>query len=99
MATEPQEITTLVGREVYSNNGIYIGQVEDIKLDFGAERIAGLALNQINTELLGSTVEDNRGVMIPYRWIQGIGDVIIISDVVERVSVETADEEEEEATA
>lgn len=97
MATEPQEITTLVGREVYSNNGIYVGQVEDIKLDFGAERIAGLALNQINTELLGATVKDNRGVMIPYRWIQGVGDVIIISDVVERVSVDSA--EEEEATA
>ena len=33
----PQEITSLVGREVYSNNGVFVGEVEDVRLDLGDE--------------------------------------------------------------
>ncbi|MFB6177721.1 MAG: PRC-barrel domain-containing protein [Halobaculum sp.] len=29
----PQEITSLVGREVYSNNGVFVGEVEDVRGD------------------------------------------------------------------
>ncbi len=96
MASDPQEITALVGREVYSTNGVYVGQVEDVNLDFDQERVTGLALHQVNTELLADQLADHRGVMIPYRWIQAIGDVIIVSDVIEQVS---ADQDAEEAPA
>lgn len=96
MDSTPQEITTLVGREVYSNNGVYIGEVEDVRLDFDVERVTGLALAEVNRDLFREQVIDHRGVLIPYRWVQSIGDVILISDVVERVQT-GADEEDEEA--
>ncbi len=94
METDPQEITALVGREVYSTNGVYVGQVEDVKLDFGSERVTGLALHKVNMDLLGDPMGDNRGVMIPFRWIQAVGDVILVSDVVEQISADSEDEEE-----
>ena len=85
MDATPQEITTLVGREVYSNNGVFVGEVEDVRLNLNEEVVNGLALNHLNAELFEGYTDEARGVMIPYRWVRAVGDVILINDVVERL--------------
>jgi sporulation protein YlmC with PRC-barrel domain len=92
----PQEITTLVGREVYSNNGVFVGEVEDVRLDLGGEAVTGLALGELSQELFAGRIESGKGVMIPYRWVRAVGDVILINDVVERLE---DDDEEEDVVA
>jgi sporulation protein YlmC with PRC-barrel domain len=89
----PQEITTLVGREVYSNNGVFVGEVEDVRLDLGQQAVTGLALGELSQELFADRIEAGKGVMIPYRWVRAVGDVILINDVIERL--EDGDEDEE----
>jgi sporulation protein YlmC with PRC-barrel domain len=89
----PQEITTLVGREVYSNNGVFVGEVEDVRLDLDTEAVTGLALGRLNDELFAGHVEANRGVMVPYRWVRAVGDVVLINDVIERLREPEEDEE------
>lgn len=89
----PQEITTLVGREVYSNNGVFVGEVEDVRLDLGQQSVTGLALGELSQELFAGRIEAGKGVMIPYRWVRAVGDVILINDVVERLEEEDEDEE------
>ncbi|WP_410764434.1 PRC-barrel domain-containing protein [Haloferax sp. DFSO60] len=81
----PEEITTLVGREVYSNNGMFVGEVEDVRLNLDHEAVTGLALTALNTELFGNQIEAGKGVLIPYRWVRAVGDVILINDVIERL--------------
>ena len=81
----PQEITTLVGREVYSNNGVFVGEVEDVQLNLDQEAVTGLAVGQLNSELFSNTVSPGEGVIVPYRWVRAVGDVILINDVVERL--------------
>lgn len=93
MDRTPQEITTLVGREVYSNNGVFVGEVEDVRLDLDQEVVTGLALAEINDELFAEHVPSSKGVMIPYRWVRSVGDVILINDVVERLETEDEDEQ------
>jgi len=98
----PEEITALVGREVYSNNGVFVGQVEDLRLDLDVEAVTGLALHKLNGELFGTEVNAARGVIIPYRWVQAVGDIIIVNDIVERVHQPEEEDEEvenEEVTA
>jgi len=90
-----QEITTLVGREVYSNNGVFVGEVEDVRLNLDQEAVTGLAVGQLNTELFSETVSPGKGVVIPYRWVRAVGDIILINDVVERLK--QPDEAEEAA--
>jgi len=80
----PQEITTLVGREVYSNNGVYVGAVEDIKLDLDEEVVTALAVADLNGELFDD-VPRGSGVLVPYRWVRAVGDVVLINDIVERL--------------
>jgi len=95
----PQEITTLVGREVYSNNGVFLGEVEDLRLDLGAQEVTGLALHDLNRELFAEEAASARGVIIPYRWVRAVGDVIIVNDIAERLKQTEGDDEEEEVTA
>ena len=87
----PQEITSLVGREVYSNNGVFVGEVEDLRLDMTDERVTGLALGQINRELFDDRVEGANGVLLPYRWVRAVGDVVLVNDAVEQLK--TADDD------
>ncbi len=96
MNRAPQEITTLVGREVYSNNGVFVGEIEDVKLDVDNQQVTGLALTEVNGDLFGRVVNGDRGVMVPYRWVRAVGDVVLVNDVVERLK---QPEEEEEAVA
>ncbi|WP_276257432.1 PRC-barrel domain-containing protein [Haloglomus litoreum] len=96
MTEEPQEITTLVGREVYSNNGVFVGQVEDLRLDVDARGVTGLALTQLNHDLFDERASGSRGVIIPYRWVRSVGDIILVNSIVERMH---GTNEEEEALA
>lgn len=91
---EPAEITSLVGHDVYSNNGVYVGEVEDVQLNLDTEAVTALAVRNPNPEIFGDYTADSRGVLVPYRWVRSVGDIILVSEVVERVTNE--DEEGED---
>ena len=97
--SQPQEITTLVGREVYTNNGVFLGEVEDLRLDLNARKVTGLALHELNRELFAQEATSARGVIVPYRWVQSVGDVIIVNDIAERIQRSKENTEDEEAPA
>jgi sporulation protein YlmC with PRC-barrel domain len=90
----PEEITTLVGREVYSSNGVFVGEVEDLRLDLDTQEVTGLALHALNHELFSTEVESARGVIVPYRWVQSVGDIVIVNTIVERLYEDAESEEE-----
>jgi sporulation protein YlmC with PRC-barrel domain len=93
MDEEPQEITTLVGREVYSNSGVFVGEVDDVRLDLDRQSVTALAVSSLSEELFGGRVPANKGVMIPYRWVRAVGDVVLINDTIERLKSIDDDEE------
>ena len=95
MNAAPQEITSLVGREVYSNNGVFVGVVEDVRLDLDSRSVTGLALAELNHELFAGRVDGNTGVIVPYRWVRAVGDVVLINDVIERLETESDESEAE----
>jgi len=95
MDSEADEITSLVGREVYSNNGVFVGEVEDVRLDLDTEVVNGLALSELNPQLFADTETGKKGVIVPYRWVRAVGDVVLINDIVERY--ESPDEDTEVA--
>lgn len=92
MEETPQEITSLVGREVYSTNGVFVGEIEDVRLDLESEEVTGLALQAVSEELFDGVPEDRRGVIVPYRWVRSVGDIVLVSDTVERLQETDTDE-------
>ncbi len=79
------EITTFFGLKVFTDEGIYIGKVEDVIIDPDLKAIKGLALVEFNKDIIDSKA---KGVIIPYRIVKAVGDIIIVRDVFKRKSSE-----------
>jgi sporulation protein YlmC with PRC-barrel domain len=69
------EITSLLGLEVYTQKGVFVGKVDDAVLDPEKGGVSGLALGSFNKDLFD---QNARGVIIPYRWVTAVGDVVIM---------------------
>jgi len=83
----PDTVTDIIGLDVYSKSGVYIGEVDDVRLNFSQKASTGIALTNINPEL--DKVKDSsssEGIVIPYNWIQSIHDIIITIDIIRRLN-------------
>lgn len=79
-----KKITEAVGKHVYTSDGDYFGQIEDVnlldnKIDGWKIKISGGFMS-----VLGGA----RGVIIPQQFVRAIGDVFIIN----KASIPSRDE-------
>ena len=72
------EISTLLGLKVYTDEGRYVGVVKDLVLDVENRRIKSLAISDYNKTLTNSKA---KGILIPYRLVKAVGDIVIVKDV------------------
>ena len=82
------EITSLLDQEVYTQKGIFVGKVDDAVLDPEGGVVSGLALGDINKELFD---QKSKGIIIPYRWVMAVGDIIIIRHLTKNAKSEKKD--------
>ncbi len=68
------EVTELIGLEVYTDKGYLLGTVEDVVVDTDDQSVYGLYIGKTNPLL----VEDGVAVLVPYRWVKAVGDVILL---------------------
>jgi sporulation protein YlmC with PRC-barrel domain len=83
-----EEISELIGLQVYTSDGIFLGNVNNVVIDLDTQKIYGLFIGDTNPLL----VEDSMPVNVPYRWVQAVGDIIILRYFPRRVSVKSAGE-------
>ena len=76
-----EEVSELIGMQVYTNKGIFLGNINNLIIDLDNSRVDGLFINDTNPML----VEGSKAVSVPYRWIQAIGDVVILKYFPRRV--------------
>ncbi len=69
-----EEATTLIGLQIYTNHGVFVGVVNNIVANLNNYKIDGLYVEATNPAL----VEASRPVTIPFRWVQNVGDIIIL---------------------
>lgn len=89
------ELSSLYGQDLYTDKGIRVGKIEDVTVDIKEKRISGLAVKNVNPNAF--SVGKRKGVIIPYRWVTAIGDIVLIKHVKRRV-MESETEEETERT-
>jgi len=77
------EVSSVVGLPVYTDEGRYVGKVADLSIDIEAKVVKGLAVVDINRSLINTNAT---GVIIPYRLVKAIGDIVIIKDVFKKKS-------------
>ncbi|MCK5547542.1 MAG: PRC-barrel domain-containing protein [Thermoplasmata archaeon] len=78
-----EEISELIGLQVYTHNGIFLGNVNNLIVDVDDSKVDGLFVSDTNPLL----VENSRPISVPYRWIQCIGDVVLLKFFPKRVSM------------
>lgn len=66
------------GKDVYTNTGVYIGKVIDLIFDLEEKTIISLVVTKINNNLL----KNINGLLIPFRWIISIKDIVLIYDII-----------------
>ncbi len=78
-----EAISEIIGMQVYTPNGTYLGNVDNLVMDMENKAVDGIFIRQSNPLL----VEDSISINIPYRWIQSIGDVVILKYFPKRVAM------------
>lgn len=78
-----EEISELVGLQVYTHEGIFLGNVNNLVVDIDDSQVEGLFIGDTNPLL----VEGSRAVSVPFRWIQSVGDIVILRYFPKRVSL------------
>ncbi|MEW6070936.1 MAG: PRC-barrel domain-containing protein [Candidatus Thermoplasmatota archaeon] len=89
-----EEIGRFANLTVYTNQGVRLGTVENLVLDITNNKIEGLFVTDTNPNL----VEGSVNVNIPYRWVQSVGDVIILRYFPTKVTLKKEEEKSEEIT-
>ncbi len=77
------DVTNLIGLDVYSDKGYRLGSVDDVMMDVDTQTIYGLYIERTESGL----VEDGVPVLVPYRWVRAVGDVILLKRFPTFVSV------------
>ncbi len=77
------EASDLIGLNVYTSQGTFLGTVSNLVVEVDDNKVQGLFINNTNPLL----VEGSRAVNVPFRWISAIGDVVILRYFPKRVAV------------
>jgi len=82
------EITSILDQDVYTQKGIFVGRVDDAVLDPEKGVISGLALGDVNRDLFDLK---SKGIVIPFRWVTAVGDIVIIRHLSRNAKAERKD--------
>jgi len=75
-------ITKLLGREVYALNGKKIGKIAALSLNVETKRLADVFISALDAEAARRyNLEGKKGIVIPYRGVRAIEDVVIINNI------------------
>ncbi len=78
-----EEVSELIGLQVYTNGGVFLGNVNNLVVDVENGQVDGVFVGETNPLL----VEGSKAVSVPYRWVQSVGDIVILKYFPKRVSV------------
>jgi len=70
------QITELFGLQIYTDKGMFIGEVDDVVIDVDQKKIESLVVGKVNEDLF--ELKNFKGLKIPYRIISAIDDIVII---------------------
>ena len=76
-------LTNLLGLQVYTDKGVYVGILTNVVIDINNKAAEGVFI----TETKPNIVEDSVDITIPFRWIQSIGDIVMLKHFPGRITL------------
>lgn len=78
-----EEASNIENLEVFTPWGVSIGMVNSLEIESETGEVANLFMEETNDRL----VEDGASILIPFRWIQGVGDIVILKYFPENIPI------------
>jgi sporulation protein YlmC with PRC-barrel domain len=78
-----EEASELIGLQVYTNQGIFLGNISNLVVEVDENKVQGLFISNTNPLL----VEGSKSVNVPFRWISSVGDIVILKYFPKRVAL------------
>lgn len=70
------QITELFGLLIYTDKGMFVGEVEDVLIDVEQKKMESIVVGKVNDQLVD--LKNFKGLKIPYRIISAIDDIVLI---------------------
>jgi sporulation protein YlmC with PRC-barrel domain len=87
-----EEVTSFLKLPVYTREGKYVGHVGNVFFDMDEKKVSSLLVTNTNPSVVEGTVD----VAVPYRWVNSVGDIVILSYFPEKVTTTKKKEEKTE---
>ena len=71
-----EQITELFGLQIYTDKGMFVGEVDDVIIDVDGKKIEAVVAGKVNDQLF--ELKNYKGLKIPYRIISAIDDIVLI---------------------
>jgi len=81
MPVNVKTLSDMIGKDVFTQRGVFAGRISDVHVNLGKFRIHSLALDVGKNSFLSNVIGNKRGVIIPYQYVESVGDVVIIKHV------------------
>ncbi len=81
MGITVKNVSEMFGKDVFTNKGVYCGRVSDIKVNMQKFRINSIVLDVVKGSFLSGVIGNKRGIIVPYQYVDSVGDVIIIKHI------------------
>jgi sporulation protein YlmC with PRC-barrel domain len=98
MAITVKNSTEMFGKDVFTNKGAYCGRVSDLKVNMEKFRMQSLVLDVAKGSFLSGIIGAKKGIIVPYQYVDSVGDVIIIKHISAPVAEDAPEEGESAAT-
>ncbi len=75
-------LTEMDGLDVFTDEGLHVGLLEDLSVDPETGKILGVVLKNTDEKFLRAMeIETTKGIIIPFSGIKAINDIIIIKNI------------------
>lgn len=80
MAENIIDFADIVDKEVFTKKGSYCGEIKDVELELNKFAVRAVVVKAQKGSYLAQKVGGAKSVVIPYRMIESIDDIIIMKD-------------------
>jgi len=87
-----KRVTELVGLKVYTDAGEFVGEIEEINII--GNKVESCKIKVAKSSNLAMQLGGAKGIVVPYKIVKSIGDVVIISKSIAPVTEEETIEQE-----
>jgi sporulation protein YlmC with PRC-barrel domain len=89
--TNAEEVTSFLKLPVYTREGVYVGHVRNVFINMDEQCVSSLLVTNTNPSIVEGTVD----VAVPYRWVNSVGDIVILSHFPDKVTTRKKKEKTE----